>query len=400
MRLYYRAVTEDNKVIRGIIEAKTIDEAATYLRKHNLVPIKILQEQLGWRKLLIFGKRVNTATLIFFTRQLSSMLTSGLTLMQSLFILRKQVENQEMADTIQGLISSIEEGSTLSQALARYPKVFSQIYVSLIKAAEESGVLDKVMLRLAENLEKQQQLKQKIRGALLYPAIVVVLMVVVISIMMIFVIPQLSVLYDNLDLELPITTRIAIGASNFFVVGWPFMILGVVGILYYLRRVRRTETGKYITDSIILKLPIIGKLVSESILTEFTRTFGLLVGTGTLIVEALNKSAEVVDNAVFRKAILAVNRRVEKGITIGDAMGYNPIFPPIVVEMVKIGEQTGKLDESLTRVSEYFDREVEQSVKTLTTAIEPIIMVVLAVGVGFLILSIITPIYSLINSIQ
>lgn len=400
MRLYYRAVAEDNKVIRGVIEAKTVEEAANYLRQHDLVPIKILQEDTSWRRFFSLRKRVNQTSIIFFTRQLSSMLASGLTLMQALVILRKQLQNEEMADTTQGLISAIEEGATLSQAMARYPKVFSPIYVSLVKAAEDSGVLDKVMLRLAENLEKQQKLKQKIRGALLYPAIVVILMVVVISIMMIFVIPQLSVLYDNLGLELPITTRIAIGTSNFFVAAWPFMIVGVFVLLYYIRRIRQGETGRLITDTIILKIPIVGKLISESILTEFTRTFGLLVGTGTLIVDALLKSADVVGNEVFKKAIIGVNRRVEKGITIGAAMAYNPIFPPIVVEMVKIGEQTGKLDESLVRVSEYFDREVEQSVRTLTTAIEPIIMIILAVGVGFLILSIITPIYSLINSIQ
>lgn len=400
MRLYYRAVAEDNKVIRGIIEAKSVEEAATYLRQHDLIPIKILQEDTSWKHFLSFRKKVNQTSIIFFTRQLSSMLTSGLTLMQALVILRKQLQNDEMADATQGLISSIEEGSTLSQAMARYPKIFSPIYVSLVKAAEDSGVLDKVMLQLSVNLEKQQQLKQKIRGALLYPAIVVVLMVVVISIMMIFVIPQLSVLYDNLGLELPVTTRIAIGTSHFFVAAWPFMLLGLFALSYYIKRLRRSETGRMITDTIVLRIPIVGKLLSESILTEFTRTFGLLVGTGTLIVDALVKSADVVGNEVYRKAILGVNRRVEKGIGIGAAMAYNSLFPPIVVEMVKIGEQTGKLDESLVRVSEYFDREVEQSVRTLTTAIEPIIMIILAVGVGFLILSIITPIYSLINSIQ
>jgi type IV pilus assembly protein PilC len=328
------------------------------------------------------------------------MLSSGLTLMQALVILRKQVQNEEMAQTTQGLIAAIEEGSTLSEALAHYPKVFSPIYLSLVKAAEESGVLDKIMMRLAENLEKQQQLKQKIKGALVYPAIVVLLMIVVIAIMMIFVIPQLSVLYDNLSIQLPITTRVVIWTSKAFTFGWPFMIGGVALGIYYLKRLRRNETGRLVTDSFLLRIPIIGKLLSETIMTEFTRTFGLLVSTGTLIVDALNKCSDIVGNEVYRRAIIGVNRRVEKGISIGDAMTFNPVFPPVVVEMVKIGEQTGKLDESLTRVSEYYDREVEQSVKALTTAIEPIIMIVLAVGVGFLILSIITPIYSLINSIQ
>lgn len=400
MRLYYRAVTEDNKVVRGLIDARSIDEAAEYLQKHNLLPIKILPENAGLRKIFTLKRGVSPTHLVFFTRQLASMLTSGLTLMQALVILRKQMQNQEMADTVQGIISNIEEGSTLSQALSKYPRVFSPIYVSLIKAAEETGVLDKVMLRLADNLEKQLKLRQKIRGAMIYPAIVVGMMVVVISIMMIFVIPQLSGLYDSLGLSLPLPTQIVIGASRLFIVGWPFLFAGIAVAVYYFRRFRRTQTGKYFTDSLLLRAPVFGKLINQSLLTDFSRTFGLLVGTGTLVVDALNKSAEVIDNAVFKKAVIGVNRRVEKGITIGDAMTNTAVFPPVLVEMVKIGEQTGKLDESLERVSEYYEREVEQTVKALTTSIEPIIMIVLAVGVGFLILSIITPIYSLINSLQ
>lgn len=400
MRLYYRAVTEDNKVVRGLIDARTIDEAAEYLQKHNLVPIKIFAEGDSLRKLLIFRKGIKPAHLVFFTRQLASMLSSGLSLMQALVILRKQVQNQEMADTIQGLIAAIEEGSTLSQALSKYPQIFTPIYTSLVKAAEESGVLDKVITRLADNLEKSEKLKQKIKGALIYPAIVVSMMFVVIGIMMIFVIPQLSGLYDNLGLELPVTTQLVIGLSKSLTFGWPFIIGGIVIGIYYLKKFRRTQSGKFVTDSIILRTPVFGKLITESLLTDFTRTFGMLVGTGTLVVDALQKSSDVIDNAVFKKAVVGVTRRVEKGIAIGDAMTSSSLFPPVLVEMVKIGEQTGKLDESLGRVSEYYEREVEQTVKTLTTAIEPFIMIVLAVGVGFLILSIITPIYSLINSLQ
>lgn len=319
--------------------------------------------------------------------------------MQALQILKNQVQNPAMAEVIRGVIASVEEGKSFSLAISKYPNVFSPIYVSLIRASETAGLLDKVLLRLADNLEKQQKLRSMIRSALTYPVIVIILMVVVMSIMMIFVIPQLSGLYDNMGIELPLPTQIVVGISNFMIKFWPFMIGGTVLGVFYFRKWRKTPTGKSIIDRIVLKLPVFGKLITQSIMVEFSRTFGLLVGTGSLVVESLNESADVVGNMYYRSAILDLGRKVEKGVTIGDAMLSDPLFPPIIVEMVKIGEQTGKLDDSLLRVSEYFEREVEQTIKTLTTAMEPFIMIILAVGVGFLILSIITPIYNLISQI-
>ena len=400
MKLFYRAVTKDNKVVRGLIEAKSIDEAAIYLRNHEMTPVKISEPEKGISGMMNFGKKAKSSDLVFFTRQLSSMLTSGLTLMQSLTILRKQVQNQEMSDVVQGVIASVEEGSSLSDAMEKYPKIFTPIYIALIKAAESSGLLDKVLLRLSENLEKQEKLKSTIKSALMYPILVIIMMFIVMAIMMIFVIPQLSVLYENLDVDLPLPTQIVIGISNIFVNAWWLMIGIGVGVFYFYKRWSATESGKLVLDALFLKIPIFGKLIQQSIMTEFTRTFGLLVGTGSLVVDSLVKSSDVVGNSIYKREIIQISRRVEKGISVGDAMENSAHFPPIVVEMVKIGEQTGKLDESLTRVSEYFEREVEQTVKTLTTAMEPIIMIVLAVGVGFLILSIITPIYNLISSIS
>lgn len=399
MKLLYRAVNQQGKIVHGIIEAKDIPDAAAYLRSQNFIPIHI-KEQTSKGFLLSLRRKSAKSDLVFFTRQLSSMLTSGLTLMQSLDILRNQIQNPAMQEVVQGIISTIEEGKSFSDSIAKYPKVFSPIYVSLVKAAESAGLLDKVLLRLADNLEKQQKLKSMIKSALLYPIIVIIMMIAVIAVMMIFVIPQLSVLYENLNIELPLATRVVVGLSNFTIKFWPFIVGGSVISIYYLRRWSRTPTGKMLIDGFLLKVPIFGKLVAQSAMVEFTRTFGLLVGTGSLVVESLNQSSDVVGNYHYRNAILEVGRKVEKGVTIGDAMLTDPLFPPIVVEMVKIGEQTGKLDESLLRVSEYFEREVEQTIKTLTTAMEPFIMVLLAVGVGFLIISIITPIYNLISQIQ
>ncbi len=399
MKLSYKAVGQDGKQLQGIIEAKSKQEAVSYLRTNNFTPIDIIEKNeagiLGSFPLL---HRVSSNDLVFFTRQLASMIVSGLTLIQSLHILRDQVQNPEMKETISGIILDVEEGKTLSSALERHPRIFFPIYISLIKAAESSGLMDKVLVRLADNLEEREKLKSTVKSALTYPIIVVIGMILVMGVMMIFVIPQLNSLYESLNIELPITTKIVIGISNFVANFWP-LVLGVIGLSIFLfNRWHKTESGRLIMDDLILKMPVVGKLIKESILVEFTRTFGLLVGTGNLVVDALNQSASVAGNIIYKNAIENVAHRVEKGITIGDAMNAYPLFPPILVQMVRIGEQTGKLDESLTKVSEYFEREVNLTVKTLTTAIEPIIMVFLGIGVGFLIISIITPIYNLVSS--
>lgn len=399
MRLLYKAVTRDGKKVRGLIEAKDINEAAAFLRAKELLPTHITQKQeKGF--FLLFAPKAKSSDLVFFTRQLSSMLASGLTLTQSLNILKDQVQNEAMIEIVSGIIVDIDEGKTFSAALGKYPNFFSQIYASLIKAGESSGLLDKVLLRLADNLEKQQKLKSTVKGALMYPSIVIAGIFAVMLIMMIFVIPKLNELYISLNVSLPTSTKIVVGISNFILVFWPLVFGLFMLLLFLFRRWRKTESGGLLFDDFMLRLPVFGKLIKQSILTEFARTFGLLVGTGTLVVEALNQTADVAGNTLYKNAILGVSKRVEKGITIGDAMSAYSLFPQILVQTVRIGEQTGKLDESLIRVSEYFEREVEQSVKTLTTAMEPIIMIILGLGVAFLVFSIITPIYSLVSSIQ
>ncbi len=400
MKLAYRAVNEKGKVVHGLVEAKDEEEAASFLRKQDFVPIVIKVFNQNSSLSYLLNRRSAKKDLVFFTRQLSSMLTSGLTVMQALTILRNQVQNPAMAEVIEGIIASIQEGKTLSQAISKYPNVFYPIYISLIQAAETAGLLDKILLRLADNLEKQDKLSSTIKSALMYPAIVVIMMVAVMTIMMIFVVPTLTGLYASFNVDLPLPTKIVIGLSNFTVKFWPFVLGSIFPLTFYFRRWKKTLRGKRVLDAIILRMPIFNKLTVQSIMAEFSRTFGLLVGTGSLVVSSLNESADVIGNVYYQDAIREVGKKVEKGVTIGDAMLSDPLFPPLVVEMVKIGEQTGKLDDSLTRVSEYFEREVETTVKGLTTAMEPIIMIVLAVGVGFLIISIITPIYNIISQIQ
>ncbi len=401
MKLYYRAVTQEGQVVRGLIEAKDKKEAGSYLRKHQLLPIVISAEtKFSISRLLYLFRQPSGNDVIFFTRQLSSMLMSGFTLMQALNVLKNQIKNPVMEGVLAGIIAKVEDGGSFSSALEKYPRLFSPIYIALMRAAEASGLLDKVLLRLSDNLEKQAKLRSTIKGALVYPAIVIFLMVVVVMIMMVVAIPQLSSFYKSMGVKLPLSTQIIMGVSNLIINFWWLLIVGFFIVVYIFRKWYAREAGRQAVDFIILRLPLVGKLVSESLMVEFSRTLGLLVGTGSLVVDSLLKSADVVDNVIYRREIVLVAKRVEKGISIGDAMETSSIFPPILVQMVKIGEQTGKLDESLIRVGEYFEREVEQTVKALTTAIEPLLMVILGLGVGFLIFAVITPIYKVISAIQ
>lgn len=400
MRLRYKAAGKNGKMSIGLLDAKTVEEAAGYLRSKDLLPIKISKAESDLFASLPFIGKVKNNDLILFTRQLSSMLSSGLTLMRSMEILKEQMENQKMSEVVNTVINDIQEGKTLGQAIERHSEVFTPIYISIIKAGEQSGLLDKVLNRLADNLEKQAKLKSTVRGALMYPVIVIILMIVVMVVMMIFVIPQLTVLYTNLNIELPLPTKIIVGLSNIFIAFWPIVIVLAVGAFVFFKRWSNTIAGRLILDDLVLKMPVFGKLIKETILAEFSRTFGLLIGTGTLVVEALNETADTTGNVHFRNAIIGVGRQVEKGVTVGSAMSSSSFFPPLLVQLVKIGEQTGKIDETLQKASEYFEREVDQTVKGLTTAMEPFIMIVLGIGVAFLIVSVITPIYSLISSIQ
>src|SRR3989344_1023359 len=401
MRLRYKAVTKENKIVRGLLEAKDTDEAVRYLRGKELIPITVSSESRNeMAKYFPFLNKVKQSDLILFTRQLSSMLNSGLTLIKSLEILREQINSQTMNEIIGGIIADIEEGKTLSSAISRYPDIFSPIYVSIIKSAESSGLLDRALSHLADNLEKQAKLRNTIRSALTYPTIVVILMFVVVFIMMTVVIPQLSGLYENLNVELPLPTKIIMKLSDFMTVSWPLIIV-IAGLAVFLfRRWHKTDAGKLVIDNLILKAPIFGNLSKKVILTEFSRTFSLLVGSGTLVVDSLMQTADTLGNIHYKNAIIVIAKKVENGVSVGDALSSYSLFPPLLTQLVKIGEETGKLDETLLKASEYFESETDQSVKMLTTSLEPIIMVTLGAGVAFLLVSVITPIYSLISSIK
>lgn len=400
MKLSYKAITKDGKHVSGVIEARDAKEAGVFLRQKGMVPVSVGLLGKGWKGIFSYFNKTKNSDLVFFTRQLSLMISAGLTLMQSLQILKDQVQNPALGEITEGIIGDVQGGSSFSKAIAKYPELFSPIYISLIKSAETSGLFDKVLLKLADNLEKHEKLVKTIKGALLYPAIVVVMMVGVLIIMLVFVIPPLARLYSDLNIEMPFSTRIILGLSSIATsYGIVLVVLGV-GTFFAFRWWKKTKTGKVTMDKLSLRIPIFGKLFTEQILAEFSRTAGLLVGTGVLVVEALVQASETTNNSIYRNGVVAISKMVEKGVAVGDALSTNEIFPPLLVQMAKIGEQTGKLDESFMRVSEYYEQEVDQLVKNLTTLMEPFIIVFLGVGVGFLIISIITPIYSLISSIH
>ncbi len=401
MKLRYKAITRDSKIVQGLIDAKDISEAASYLRSKDLIPVHILSEDSNpLLKLIPFVNKVAHSDVVLFTRQLASMLSSGLTLIRSLEILKDQTENEAMKEMIGTVVTEIEEGRTFSSAIAKYPDVFSSIYIAIIRSAEVSGLLDKSLNRLADNLEKEERLKSTVKGALIYPAIVVALMVVVLFIMMIFVIPELASLYKSLNVSLPLPTLIVIGVSRFTTVFWP-IILGLVVLFVFLyRRWHKTESGQLIIDNLLLKMPIFGNLSKKLILTEFSRSLSLMIGSGTLVVDSLIQSAGITGNIHYKNAILDIAKKVENGVKIGDAIATYNIFPSVLIQLVRVGEEAGKLDETLMKASEYFEKESDEIIKTLTTSMEPIIIIILGVGVAFLMISIITPIYNLISNIQ
>ena len=400
MKLFYKAVTNEGKSLNGFLDAKNANEAAAYLRSKDLFPIKIVENKKNnlLNSIPFLKEKIKFSDIINFTKQMASMLSSGITFSRSLEILRGQTQKSVLVDMLDSIIADVREGTSFSHAISKYPEAFSPIYIAFVEASEGSGLLDKTLARLAETMEKQQKLKNSIRGALMYPVIVVSMMFIVACAMMIFVIPQLSTLYESMNISLPFITQVLIWTSDFFISFW-YIAIGLSALIIFLfRRWHTTIEGQLTVDSILLKLPIMGSLIKDSILAEFSRTSGALLTSGTLVVEALRRVADITGNIHYKNAIIDVSKKVEKGVSVGDAMNSYDLFPPELIELVKTGEQTGKLDDTLIKASEYFENNVDQGTKNLSTAMEPIILVILGIGVALLVLSIITPIYQITNS--
>lgn len=394
----YKAKTMSGQRLTGEVQASTIGQAADLLRAKKYIIIAISPSRSSPLKFLSrFFKRVTSDDVSTFTRQLSTMVAAGLPLTDALRILRTQ-SSAAMADIIASLLEDVEGGSNMADALSKHPKVFSDVYIALVRAGESAGVLDTILDRLAGTLEKNREFGGKVKGALVYPILVIIAMFVVGLVMMIFVIPKLTEMYKNFNVELPLPTKILMSVSGVISSYWYLVIGGVVLSAFLFSQWLKTSSGRAKFEEIVFKTPVIGRLSKFVILTEFTRTLGLLVSAGISIIDGLKITAAAVGNTLYRDALLGAAVQIEKGLPLAVPIAQNPNFPPILSQMISVGEETGKVDEVLTKLSAYFERESEQGVSTLTAAVEPLIMILLGVGVGFLVIAIILPIYNLTSA--
>lgn len=397
-KFIYRAKDWNGKTIRGELEAETRQVVTESIKNNGLIPLEINEKTSSMLEEFFYRifSRVGLKQVSAFTRQLSTMLTAGLALTDALSLLREQMVNDRaMFEVLDFCLSSVRGGLPLATALEKYEKYFGEAYVASVKAGEEGGVLEEVLNKLAQNLEEQSDFQGKVKGAMIYPVIVVIGMIGVMIIMMVFVMPKLTSLYSDFGTEMPMITQVVMGLSNWMIKLW-FLIPGIpFGIFVLLKNGDKHEDFRLKRDMLLIKMPIIGPLNEKTVLANTTRTLSMLLSAGIPLIEGLRIVSNVAGNEQFKQAYLKIAQRVEKGFAISDSFAEQEIFPVIVNQMVSTGEATGKLDEVLMKVAGYFSTEAEQSVKTLTSAIEPLIMIVLGVGVGFLVVAVIMPIYNL-----
>ncbi len=394
----YKAKDLKGEIKNGEIESSDVRSAVAILRRKGLIVINVDENKktetffvLKWLNRVSFGALVNM------TRQLATMVGAGLILSDALDILSEQESNKTLKQALVDISSDIKSGLTFSQALAKHQNIFPILYINLVKSGEASGKLDEVLLRMADSLEKEREFKSRVKGAMIYPVLVITMMFTVMLIMMIFVIPKLTALYSQSSIELPLPTKILIGTSNILVNYWWLLLAGIIGFIIGFRRWVATANGAQIYDKLILKIPIVGKLLINITMTDFTRTLGLLIGAGIPLLESIEIVGDITSNTQYKNALNEAYSGVSRGLPFSSLLAAT-IFPRIVPQMVKVGEETGKVDEIFIKLAGFFESESDHMVKNLTTAIEPLVLIVLGVGVGFLVVSIILPIYKLTTS--
>ncbi|PIS12390.1 hypothetical protein COT70_01145 [candidate division WWE3 bacterium CG09_land_8_20_14_0_10_47_33] len=396
----YFAKSREGETLTGTIEAPDLDSAREILREKRYIVVSLTEKkEAKFAPLLSRFRGVSLEQKAFFARQLSTMIAAGLPFTNAFEVLRSQAENPRMKEVLTGMLGDIQGGATLSKSMRKYPDVFSRVFIALTEAGEASGKVEQVLAELAEKLEREQEFRGKTKGAFIYPAIIVAAMGIVFIIMIVFVIPRLSSMYADIGAKLPLPTLILIKFSNLLIHGWWFLLL-LLGLgIFGLRQFIGGDYGRYKIAEFTFKFPIFGKLSKASQLADFCRTLSLLIGTGVPIAQALEITAEAMTNVLYRNTILNAEKQVEKGIPLSSPLKADPNFPPILSQMVAVGEETGKLDEVLAKLASFFEREAEQSVKNISTAIEPIIMILLGVLVGLFVISIITPIYNITSQL-
>lgn len=384
---------------KGEMEAPGEAAIRIHLRQQSIIPTKILPKRKEIKISLPFGKKVKQRSIAVFTRQLATMIDAGLPLFQSLEILSSQQDHKIFKNIIREIREDVEGGSTFAGALKKHPVTFNELYTNLVVAGEEGGILDNILIRLASYIEKAEALKKKVKSALVYPAVIVTVAVMVVMILMIFVIPVFESMFKSAGQSLPLPTLIVLSLSKFIKKYVIIVIPGLILLGFLFRKFYRTDAGKTLIDRILLKLPVFGMLFKKISVARFARTLGTLVSSGVPILDGLNIVSKTAGNRVIETAILNARNSIREGETIAEPLGRSNIFPPMVIQMISVGESTGALDSMLSKIADFYEEEVDVAVGNLTALLEPFLMVFLGVVIGGVVISMYLPIFQMASAV-
>jgi type IV pilus assembly protein PilC len=387
--------TRQGSVQKGELAANSKEEVIALLRKQNILPINVAAKPKEIK--LSFGApKITDKDIVILTRQLATMIDAGLPLVQCLDILGSQTENKALGKVVGQVRSDVESGATFADALKKHPKVFDNLYVNMVAAGEAGGILDTILQRLAAYMEKFAKIKGQIKSAMIYPSVILFVAVSVVALLMVVVVPMLAGMFADMGQALPLPTRIVITGSN-FLKGWGGLALlcVIIGFIVGLKQFRRTENGLRITDGIALKMPVVGSLIQRVSVAKFTRTLGTLMTSGVPILEGLLIVSRTAGNKVVEESIMSTRQSVSEGKTLAEPLGKAKVFPQMVVQMIAVGEATGALDSMLNKIADFYDDEVDAAVATLTSMLEPMLMVFLGTTVGFVIVAMYMPIFQM-----
>ena len=384
---------------KGVIDAANLAAANTALRRQQIVPATI-SEKGGGFKFPGLGGKVSTKEIVIFTRQFATMIDAGLPLVQCLDILSSQQENKTFKKALLAIKNSVEGGTTFADALRKHPKVFDDLYVNLVAAGEVGGILDTILGRLASFMEKSEKIKGKVKGAMTYPAIVMVIAGIVVTVILIYVVPVFTSMFTGFGAQLPVPTQMVVNLSEALKKYWYMFIAGVAGIIAIYKQIRKNPKGKYITDKIFLKLPLFGPLIRKTAVARFTRTLGTMVSSGVPILEALEIVAKTAGNKVIEEAVMKTRTALSQGKTLAEPLAETKVFPSMVVQMISVGEAAGALDTMLNKIADFYEEEVDTAVEALMSAMEPMLMAFLGVVIGGLVVAMYLPIFKMGEAIM
>src|SRR5579862_7895155 len=395
----YTARAVNGELKTATIDAATREDVVAQLRRQRLTVVKV--DDAADVKKKPSGGGIKMRDIVIFTRQFSTMINSGLPLVQALDILAKQSENKTLQAVTRAVVFDVESGHTVADALRKHPKAFSDLYVNMVAAGEAGGILDTILMRLATFMEKNDNLVRKVKGAMIYPGVIMTVAAIAIAILLIFVIPVFQNMFGSVGLALPLPTRIVIGLSQFLRgMGGIMVVAGAVGGFFLLKQYYATPNGKLQIDKLMLGFPVLGDVLRKSAVSRFTRTLGTLISSGVSILDGLEITAKTSGNRVIQDAIMASRASIAGGDTISAPLAKSAVFPPMVISMIAVGESTGGLDEMLSKIADFYDEEVDAAVSGLLSLLEPIMIVFLGVIVGGMVVAMYLPIFDMINAVQ